>query len=173
MPPKLTSGRLVLRPLVPEDGAHFARLLGPDREAIRQMAQMPDPCTEPAARRWIQTRLGPGGHVFAILRRDDGEFVGVIGFGGSPVMPEMGYWIGKPYRAQGYATEAIERVVTYAATLGIAQIHADTFPDNPASARVLTKAGFVTSGVVERVFPARGGRRELYRHIRTLGAAPA
>jgi RimJ/RimL family protein N-acetyltransferase len=171
MPPVLTSHRLTFRPLVPEDGAHFARLLGDDHDAVRQMAQMPDPCTEPAARRWIQTRLGPGGHVFAILRRNDGEFLGVIGFGGSPSLPEMGYWIGKPYRGQGYATEAIERIIVYAASLGVAQIHADTFPDNPASARVLTKAGFVTTGLVERSFPARGGRRELLRHIRTLRPA--
>lgn len=170
MPPILTSARLTLRPLVPEDGAHFARLLGPDRDALRQMAQMPDPCTEPAARRWIQTRLGPGGHVFAILRRTDDEFLGVIGFGGAPAMPEMGYWIGRPYRGQGYATEAIQRLVAYAATIGVPQIHADTFPDNPASARVLSKAGFVATGLVERIFPARGGRRELFRHVRTLPA---
>lgn len=168
MPPVVTSQRLTFRPLAPEDGAHFARLLGPDPDAIRQMAQMPDPCTEPAARRWIQTRLGPGGHVFAILQRADGEFIGVIGFGGAPAMPEMGYWIGKPFRGQGYATEAIACIVDYAANIGVPQIHADTFPDNPASARVLQKAGFVTTGIVERIFPARGGRRELFRHVRRL-----
>lgn len=171
MLPVLASERLTLRPLVPEDAAHFARLLGPDPEALRQMAQMPDPCTAPAARRWIKSRLGPGGHVFAVLRGADGEFIGVIGFGGASAMPEMGYWIGRPYRGQGYATEAIGCVVAYAVEIGVPRLHADTFPDNPASARVLTKAGFVTTGLVERVFPARGGRRELFRHVRMLAAA--
>lgn len=166
------SARLVLRPLSPDDAEHFARLLGDDRPALRQMAQMPDPCTEPAARAWIASRLGPGAHVFAILRRHDRAFIGVVGFGGEPAMPEMGYWIGKPYRAIGYATEAIGCVVDYARAIGVPRIHADTFPDNPASARVLAKAGFVTTGTVQRLFPARGGRRELFRHVRYLEAGP-
>lgn len=166
----LTSTHLSLRPLSPDDACHFARLLGDDHAALLQMAQMPDPCTEPAARAWIISRLGPGAHVFAILRRDDETFIGVVGFGGSPRMPEMGYWIGKPYRANGYATEAITCIMSYARELGVPRIHADTFPDNPASARVLAKAGFVTTGTVERVFPARGGLRELIRHVRDLSS---
>ena len=164
----LETARLALRPLISDDAVHFARLLGNDRPALLQMAQMPDPCTEPAARAWIESRLGPGAHVFAILRRTDDAFIGVVGFGGHAAMPEMGYWIGKPYRSQGYATEAIGCIVDYASALDVPRIHADTFPDNPASARVLAKAGFVTTGTVERLFPARGGLRELFRHVRQL-----
>lgn len=157
--------RLILRPLEPDDAVHFARLLGPDPEAVQQMAQMPDPCTVDAAREWIEARLGPGGHVFAIVRRSDSEFLGVAGFGGPPNMPELGYWIGATYRRQGYTTEAIHALVEYAALIGVPRIHADTFPNNPASVRVLAKAGFVSTGIVERYFPARGGLRELTRHI--------
>jgi RimJ/RimL family protein N-acetyltransferase len=164
----LGSTRLILRPLSPDDAAHFAHLLGDDHAALQQMAQMPDPCTESAARAWIVSRLGPGAHVFAIVQRQGGVFLGVVGFGGSPAMPEMGYWIGKPYRARGYATEAIGCLCDHARDIGVPRIHADTFPDNPASARVLAKAGFVTLGMVERIFPARGGRRELFRHVRAL-----
>ncbi len=164
----LETDRLVLKALRPADAAHFVRLLGDDPDALRQMAQMPDPCTETAARRWIATRIGPGSHVFGIRRRADIAFIGIVGFGGQPSMPEMGYWVGRPYRNQGYITEAIVRVVEYAAGLGVPRIHADTFPDNPASAHVLGKAGFVTTGMVERLFPARGGRRQLFRHIRVL-----
>jgi RimJ/RimL family protein N-acetyltransferase len=169
----LDSTRLLLRPLLSDDAVHFARLLGDDHAALQQMAQMPDPCSEPAARDWIASRLGPGAHVFAIVRRQDGSFLGVVGFGGNPAMPEMGYWIGKPYRQSGYATEAIGCVVDYARELGVPRIHADTFPDNPASARVLAKSGFVTTGTVERIFPARGGRRELFRHVRELKTGEA
>lgn len=162
----LATPNLALRALELSDAIHFARLLGNDPEALRQMAQMPVPCTEVAAAEWIATRLGPGAHIFGILQRNDNQFVGVVGFGGDPAMPEMGYWIGKPYRGKGYATEAIIRVVEHAAMLGIPRIHADTFLDNPASARVLAKAGFVTTGTVQRNFPARGGRRDLLRHER-------
>jgi RimJ/RimL family protein N-acetyltransferase len=165
----LITEHLILRPLELTDAVHFARLLGDDPGALRQMAQMPVPCTEPAARNWIATRLGPDAQIFGILQRNDSSFIGVVGFGGDPAMPEMGYWIGKAYRGHGYATEAIVRVVAHAASLGVPRIHADTFLDNPASARVLAKAGFITTGMVERVFPARGGRRELFRHERIPG----
>jgi RimJ/RimL family protein N-acetyltransferase len=157
--------RLILRPLVASDAVHFARLLGPDPEAVRQMAQMPDPCTEEAAREWIDARLGPGGYVFAILRHSDGEFLGIAGFGGPTDMPEMGYWIGAGFRGQGYATEAIRGLVEYAGLIGVPRLHADTFPNNPASERVLAKTGFTVAGTVERNFPARGGRRHLTRHV--------
>ena len=160
----LTTLHLALRPLEIGDAAHFARLLGNDHAALKQMAQMPVPCTEQAAAEWIVTRLGPGAHIFGIVKRSDNDFVGVVGFGGDPAMPEMGYWIGKPYRGRGYATEAIVAVVRHAATLGVPRIHADTFLDNPASARVLAKAGFATTGRVRRNFPARGGLRDLLRH---------
>lgn len=170
---RLVTPLLVLRPLEIEDAIHFERLLGDDPAALRQMAQMPVPCTEAAAAEWIATRLGPGAHIFGILQRSDESFVGVVGFGGDPAMPEMGYWIGKPYRGKGFATEAIASVVAHAGTLGVPRIHADTFLDNPASARVLAKAGFTTTGQVERLFPARGGRRDLLRHERVPAEAQA
>jgi len=167
----LTTPRLILRPLVVGDATHFARLLGPDPDAVRQMAQMPDPCTEAAARSWIEARLGPGACVFAILRRSDREFLGVAGYGGQADMPEMGYWIGAAYRRQGYTTEAIKALIDFARRGGVKRLHADTFPNNPASARVLAKVGFVAVGVVQRDFPARGGVRQLTRHIYDFAAA--
>ena len=165
MPETFATDRLTLRPLVPDDAAHFERLLGDDQDALRQMAQMPDPCTEQAAREWIEARVGPGGHVFAIVRTSDGEFLGIVGFGGEPTMPELGYWIGREFRGNGYATEAIRGIVAYAATINVPRLHADTFPDNPASARALAKAGFVRVGTAQRDFPARGGMRLLHRHV--------
>lgn len=161
----LATDRLILRPLVADDAVHFVQLLANDADALRQKAEMPDPCTLPGARSWIEKRIGPGGQVYAVTRGDDGAFLGVAGFGGPFSMPELGYWIGGAYRGRGYATEAVRRLVVQAAKLGVPLLHADTFPDNPASAHVLAKAGFVTTGDVERRFPARGGLRILLRHV--------
>src|SRR6185503_2433858 len=101
-----------------EDACHFARLLGSDSPSVQMMELMPDPCTEQAAREWIEMRTGPSGHAFAIVRTEDQEFLGSIGFGGPPEMPSMGYWIGRPYQGQGYATEAIGLVAELARSLG-------------------------------------------------------
>ncbi len=60
---------------------------------------------------------------------------------------ELGYWVGKPYWGQGYATEAARALMQQArTTLGIDRIQAGVFTDNPASLRVLQKLGFVITG---------------------------
>ena len=132
------------------------------------MAQMPDPCTEQAAREWIVMRTRGEGRIFAITRSEDGEFLGAIGFGGPLAMLELGYWIGRPYWGQGYATEAAQAVIGLARSLGGIKMKAETFPHNPASARVLEKAGFRKVRKVIRDHPARGGLREVYEHVLDL-----
>jgi len=163
--PMLRSSRLALRPLRMEDAEHLAVLLGDDRDAILQMSHMPYPCTPASARDWIALRTGPGATMFAITRVNDGAFLGAIGFGGLPEMPGVGYWIGRPYWNQGYATEALQLVIAYARRLGAKGLQAETFPENPASARVLTKCGFKERGIGRRNYPARGGLVRVCVHI--------
>ena len=56
---------------------------------------------------------------------------------------EVGYWLGEAYWGRGIATAALRAVVDYAfATFDLARIHAGVFEWNPASRRVLEKAGF-------------------------------
>ena len=142
-----------------DDAHHFARLLGCDSPSVQMMETMPDPCTEQGARQWIEKKTGPSGHVFAILRNEDEEFLGSIGFGGPLEAPALGYWIGRPYWGQGYATEAVELAIEMARLLGIVKLKAETFVNNPASGRVLEKAGFRKTGSYVRDFPTRGGSR--------------
>jgi RimJ/RimL family protein N-acetyltransferase len=164
------SGALVaLRPIEAADARHFARLLGEDREAIFRMERIPYPCTEEAAREWI-ARPRPGGSLFAILRRSDGEFVGCIGMAGPAGRKSIGYWVGRAYWNRGYATEAVRCLVEFARRSGVRQLEAQTFPDNPASARALEKAGFSPAGVIRRDLPLRGGLRLLQVHLLTLQA---
>ena len=71
----------------------------------------------------------------------------------------MGYWIGRPYWGQGYATEAAAGAVGWAGADAGASgwVVAGHFADNPASGRVLEKAGFLYTGVVAPQFSkARG-----------------
>lgn len=153
----LRSERVALRPLRMEDVVHLVALLGDDRDAILQMSHMPYPCTPQSARDWIALRTQPGATTFAITRVGDDAFLGAIGFGGLPEMPGVGYWIGRLYWNQGYATEALRLVIAYARSIGAKGLQAETFPDNPASARVLAKCGFLERGIGRRNYPARGG----------------
>ena len=83
---------------------------------------------------------------FVIVERASGLAVGTIGFFGPPdgtgtVM--IGYGLVEPARGQGYATEALQALVGYAARQpAIKRVVADTTGDNLPSQRVLDKAGF-------------------------------
>ena len=96
--------------------------------------------------------------VFAIEHRDHG-LVGVLGFHGqSPLGPEIGYWLGRPFWGQGLATEAATAALTWAREQWRRRVVVSGhFADNPASGRVLEKAGFLYTGEVQpRHSRARG-----------------
>ena len=163
-----------MRQLKASDAPEIARLLVNDSEAVQMTASMSDPMTEAAACDWIERRTSSADqHVFAILLASSGEFLGSIGLGGPREMPYLGYWIGRPHWNLGYATEAVQGLIEYARWLGIPSLQADTFPNNPASARVLAKAGFVNTGRIQINVPLRGGLRELEHHVIQLGAPQA
>ncbi|MGK7877279.1 MAG: GNAT family N-acetyltransferase [Xenococcaceae cyanobacterium] len=162
---KLQTKRLILRLLTIADAAHFQRLLHKDSAAVCMTSSLPDPCTEEAGRDWIEKKVKTGEHTFAVLLKKTGEFIGAVGFGGSQDQPGIGYWIGRPYWGQGYATEAVSILLNHAKSLGIHRLQAETFPNNPSSARVLEKLGFTMTGRVIRDYPLRDGLRELDHHI--------
>lgn len=154
----LRSDKLLLRPLTVDDAVHYARLLGDDSASIQMTATLPDPCTEAGARKWLTLRLGRGERMFAI--EASGEVVGTIGMIEQPgASYVLGYWVGRVHAGKGYASEAVRLVVEYARKLGAERLFAETFPENHASGRVLTKAGFVLTGTTQHDFPLRGGWR--------------
>ncbi len=89
--------------------------------------------------------------IFAIATKS--EAIGSIG-----LMPgkdvhrftaEMGYWLAEPYWGKGIMSQAIKSLTDYAIDdLKMHRIFAEPFSTNPASARVLEKAGFLFEGVL-------------------------
>lgn len=81
----------------------------------------------------------------------DGTFVGTMCFKGlnQDGIVEVGYGVEAAYEGNGYATEAVSAIAQWASEQkGVKQIEAETDPENIASQRVLTKAGFVENGVI-------------------------
>lgn len=166
--PTLETARLLLRPLVLEDAHQIALLFDGDWDAIKQTGRMPYPPSEPAMRRWIAGHLGPSHHAFVVIRKEDRLVLGVGGFDGVTDGGELGYSLGRAYWGKGYATEMVRAMLDHAGTLGLRQLEAYSFVDNPASARVLEKAAFAHLGVIERRYPARGGRRKVSHYRKML-----
>lgn len=83
----------------------------------------------------------------------DGEAIGGIGFVlGSDIerrSAEVGYWLGVSHWGRGIATAALERICQYGfEELGLLRIFATPIVWNPASFRVLEKAGFEREGIM-------------------------
>src|SRR3989344_686326 len=148
--PQLKTERLILRAFDADDAVDTARMAG-DRDVASSMLRIPHPYSEEMARTWIASLVSEfekGESVtFAITLSD--ELIGAISLGITREFDraELGYWIGKPYWGQGYATEAGRAVLTYGfGELGLNRIFAYHFSRNPASGRVMQKLGMTHDG---------------------------
>lgn len=64
---------------------------------------------------------------------------------------EIGYWLGEDFWGRGIATAAVRKLSQHCLhEPDIYRIFATVFASNPASARVLEKAGFVREGLMSR-----------------------
>lgn len=80
--------------------------------------------------------------IWAVIRKTDHALVGKAGVTGRGGRLELGYHIFRPYRKQGYATEACRAILKYAAAEFECPVYADTNTSNVESIKVLKKLGF-------------------------------
>ncbi len=146
----LTTPRLVLRPFEESDAWWIKECLS-DYGVTSMLSDVPFPYGDAEAARFIATAgtqadAGTGYHFAIVASRP----LGCIGLKEvTPTEAEIGYWLGRPFWGQGYASEALDAVLGWAFTaLALERITACTFCDNPASGTVLTKAGFGASKTV-------------------------
>ena len=91
---------------------------------------------------------------YLVIRRQDELVVGEIGFVGPPDdgAVTIGYAIVPSARRQGYATEAIGALASWAlAQPGVREVRAQTLRDNEPSVRALLRAGFAETDRDEKV----------------------
>ncbi|MEJ2020878.1 MAG: GNAT family N-acetyltransferase [Maritimibacter sp.] len=81
---------------------------------------------------------------------------------------QLGYWVAPAFWNTGLASEAV-RAMVEANPLGNAALFAEVFQDNPASARVLTNAGFAYIGDAEAHSIARSANVPTWTYIRKMG----
>ncbi len=150
---ELQLAHCALRSLRPSDAASIVQHIGKPSVA-RNMSAIPHPYSLEHADEWIVTasRRTPETH-FGITIQD--EVVGGIGVeigdpGKSAVSAhcaEIGYWLGAAFWGRGIMSEAVVALTEWAFTeLPLARIQAAVYARNPASARVLEKAGYAFEG---------------------------
>ena len=114
----------------------------------------PHPYTHADAVWWVQhvATLSEDVHLAVDLA---GEAIGGIGYGGKQGnyvrTAHFGYWLGQAHWGQGIATAAARALKAHAfATSRFVRLEAPVYEWNPASMRVLEKAGFVREGVLRK-----------------------
>lgn len=158
--PVIETRRLTLRAPQRRDAARIAELAG-DFDIVRMTSRMPWPYGRKDAEAFVercQDRDPRREATFVIEVAGEGV-AGCLGFFTPPRDPlEVGYWLGRPWWGRGLATEALRGALVWASReWGKRMVSAGHFADNPASARVLVKSGFLYTGVIQpRPCAARG-----------------
>ena len=167
---RLETERLLLRPQEAADISSLVPLLN-DFEVAKNLASVPHPYTEEDARgflaRGANDRATGVAYPFALVTKGANALIGGCGLRlRDNGIFEIGYWIGRPYWGQGYASEAARRVAAFAfGELKAETLSAGWFHDNPASGRVLEKLGAVPAGVDHRDSVARGHAVYCYKVV--------
>lgn len=150
----LDTPRLRLRPLSLGDAPALARIGGDARVApMIHWATVPWP--QPEAHRFVAHFLWRGALPFrlAICLKPEGRLIGTIG---ASAAPEVFYFLDPAHWGRGLMGEALAAFLPPVfARFGLDAIAAEVYDDNPASARVLTRAGFVRTGAGSCRSPAR------------------
>jgi [ribosomal protein S5]-alanine N-acetyltransferase len=151
MSESMNTARLTLREFNQEDAIMVAKLC--HNPKLHEMTlSLPYPYTVEMAQEWISKhdnwRENKQRFEWAIVHTQTQHIVGAVGLGYHPTHHhgELGYWIGEPYWNQGYASEASIKIVEWAFNHGYHRLFARHFLFNPASRKVMEKAGFVYEG---------------------------
>ena len=169
--PVLSTSRLKLRAMAPQDVAEFRALMA--LPEVTRYSNLPEAPTDDQANEWIRnlSELFPSGKgcAWIIEDRSSAAFIGAVHFnyfywewrvGGIGYEAHPNYW------GRGFTTEALRAVAVYGHRfLKLNRIEAWTLPGNAASDRVLEKAGFQFEGV----FRQKGYFKGAFHDFRMFG----
>lgn len=153
-PTHIETARLILRKPVAADTARIYEAYARDAEVTRYLTWRPHRTLadgeEPAAQRLAAWETGRY-FSWVITLKEGGELIGMISARPEDWRVDLGYVLARAYWGRGYMTEAVRAVTDWA--LGepeVFRVWAVCDVENPASARVLEKAGLRREGILRR-----------------------
>jgi ribosomal-protein-alanine N-acetyltransferase len=160
-------GRVALRLPAFEDFGAWAEL----RETSRAFLEPWEPVWSPSeltrsgfrerVRKVHQAFESDTGYHFLVFRREDNCMLGGINLShirrGVAQMGTIGYWVGQSFARQGYMTEALSAITTYAfSDLALHRLEAACIPTNLASVNLLKRCQFVHEGEAKNYLKIAG-----------------
>lgn len=153
------NNQIQLTPFRQEDKPLLLRYLN-DSVIFENTSSIPSPYTERDAEEWlekvVQRREKHGTEANWAIRHQSNGLMGSIGrflkSGVNGHLDEIGYWLAAPFRGRGVMSEVVQ---VYCQWLfdnhpELVRIEASAYPHNPASIRVLQKAGFEQEGYFKK-----------------------
>ncbi len=165
----LETERLILRPLQDDDAVAISCFAG-DRRIAAGKLNIPHPLPKEWARRYIdyhqQAIAAREDFCLALTRRREPGLIGIINlYPQSAGGGQVGFWTGVPWWGRGYMTEALRAVLRFAFQgLALPRVHASHFRSNPASGRVMQKAGMLQEGCLRQHVLKDGLPQDLVCH---------
>lgn len=163
--------RLMLRPLRRSD-AGTLRIFSSDERVARMTRDIPHPLPPGAVEGFIARALAEDRHedVWVLDGSGAGQeaLLGLISLQRMDrSQSEINYWVVPAFWNTGLASEAVRGLIE-ANPRGDKTMFASVFQDNPASARVLTNAGFEYLGDAETYAVARGATVPTWTYLKRL-----
>ncbi|MGP6086183.1 GNAT family N-acetyltransferase [Antarctobacter jejuensis] len=169
----ITTERLVLRPMLPEDADWIAREIA-NPNVQRWLTSPPHPYRLEDAQEFVAKFSARAG--FRTIEHA-GDPLGVISIEEAarfspdrPSLPELGYWLRETAWGRGYATEAASALLDWHDRSTGGDVHSGYISGNRASASVLRKLGFSPLETIRRRAHFEGGDVTIHRVVRQPGA---
>jgi RimJ/RimL family protein N-acetyltransferase len=177
--PRLDDGRVVVRPFWIEDAAAVQAACD-DPDVAHWIHLVPSPYTLADAEQFISDswrRLVAGERArLAIADAASGALLGSVSLDlfAERQAAEIGYWIAKEARRQGFALAAARLVVRWAfEKIGVQRLEILTYPGNAASQALAEKLGFRREGLLRGFLAVEPGKDRAGRVEPAAGAEAA
>ncbi len=150
---ELKAGAALVREWRATDATALARQANERRVWVNLRDAFPHPYSLEDAERFLATALSMSPQTYFAIEAA-GRVAGGIGYtlhqDVERVGAELGYWLGVEFWGQGIATAAVRAVTQHAFVRHpeLRRLYAVPFSSNPASARVLSKAGYRLEGTL-------------------------
>ena len=153
-PRKLQTARLQLRIPSMDDADAIFKSYAQDEQVTKYVIWSPHVSIE-ITREFLRRCIGvweeESAFPWIIIRRDENYVIGMVELRIEGHKADLGYVIARPEWGKGYATEAVQAIVSWAIKQpSIMRVWALCDVDNKSSARVLEKVGMDREGLLRR-----------------------
>ncbi|MBW8362637.1 MAG: GNAT family N-acetyltransferase [Kaistella sp.] len=167
----LQTDRLILDRPTEKDLDDFVVYMNSCEDFSKNLFNIPFPYKRENAENWLEMcnkGIESGESFrFAIRENEIGKLIGIIGLHLTKEhhKAELGYWLGKDFWGKGYLTETLKAVFQFGfKDLQLNKIYATHFLHNPASGRVMQKAGMEFEGLLKQEYFHHGKFLDVNRY---------